>query len=608
MGRLMATGKRQGVRRAVALAWEASPRRLILASAWSLAVAILPAGTVWISKRLVDTIVAASQRAVPTGEWLPVAVMLGLLTAASRSSAVLQLNSEQRFAETVAQHSDRLFLEVVAHADLGHLEDPAWHDRAARAARNLRSRPVNLVRAVVQMVTGSLALIGMLGILLILHPVLLLLGLCSVAVVVPFQQRQAKDFYRLFFGITAKERERFYVRSLLADGAAAKDVRALGLAPHLLERHQRFVDRWVADFTGTSRRADAYAVVSGCLSAVLLVGAYLFLARRGIDGDIGPGALVATLGALAAMTSSVDMLSRAYVGIQENSSYLGDFFSLLESDPLVPRPAVPVPVPEIHRGSIALEDVSFAYQGAARPALEGLNLEIQPGELVALVGSNGAGKTTLIKLLLRFYDPLHGSILVGGTDLRAFDPEALRERIGVLFQDYTTFGLSVRDNVRFGRVAAPHGDGQVLAALAAAKADHLLAGLTDGLDTFVGRLFEGGQDLSGGERQRLALARIFYRQADLWILDEPTAALDPEAESAVFTEFRDALGDRIGIIISHRFSTVRAADRIVVLESGQVTEIGTHDELMARGGRYAELFTLQAAAYSSWAPTLPGGG
>ncbi len=241
--------------------------------------------------------------------------------------------------------------------------------------------------------------------------------------------------------------------------------------------------------------------------------------------------------------------------------------------------------------------MTFAYSGGTDLAVANLTLHIRPGELIALVGENGAGKSTLVKLLMRFYDPDKGTVRVGGVDLKTVDPLELRSRIGVLFQDYASYELTVRENVVMGRPQREVDDTRVLEALADARSDWLVKRMPNGLDSRVGRLFEGGHDLSGGEWQRLALARIMYRDADIWILDEPTSSLDPEAEAAIFAELKDLLKGRIGIVISHRFSTVRIADRIAVISDGHVKEIGSHEELLRSNGRYAQLFELQAAGY-----------
>ena len=288
------------------------------------------------------------------------------------------------------------------------------------------------------------------------------------------------------------------------------------------------------------------------------------------------------------------------MAVDQHTTFLDDYFSFLTIGSLVPVPANPHSEQDWHdrinKTGIEFDNVAFSYPGGTEPAVAGLNLHIRPGELIALVGENGAGKSTLIRLL-RFYDPDQGSVRVGGVDLRDLDPEVLRSRIGVLFQDYASYELSVRENVVMGRPDGEVKDERVMEALRDARSDWLLKKMPKGLDSKVGRLFEGGHDLSCGEWQRLALARIMYRDADIWILDEPTSSLDPEAEAAIFAELKENLMGRIGIVISHRFSTVRIADRIAVIADGKIAELGSHQELLQAGGRYAQLFELQAAGY-----------
>jgi ATP-binding cassette subfamily B protein len=333
------------------------------------------------------------------------------------------------------------------------------------------------------------------------------------------------------------------------------------------------------------------------VSGTTLALAYVFVAARGIAGSIDPGGVVLVIGAFGAVAGTLGQISSTFVAVDQHTTFLDDYFSFLAIGPLVPVPHEPKHIPARLDTGIEFRDVSFAYPGGTGAATEGLSLAIRPGELMALVGENGAGKSTLVKLLLRFYDVDSGSITVGGVDLRDVDPEELRSRIGVLFQDYASYELSVRDNVVMGRPHLSVDDTRVLEALRNARSEWLVEKMANGLDSKVGRLFEGGHDLSGGEWQRLALARIMYRDADIWILDEPTSSLDPEAEAAIFAELKENLKGRIGIVISHRFSTVRIADRIAVLADGRVTELGSHEELLAADGRYAELFELQAAGY-----------
>ncbi len=323
----------------------------------------------------------------------------------------------------------------------------------------------------------------------------------------------------------------------------------------------------------------------------------MFVALRGISGAISPGGVVLVIGAFTAVSGTLGQITSTFVAVDQHTAFLEDYFSFLSIGPLVPVPLRPRSIPPGKVDGIDFDEVCFSYPGGSGAAVEGLDLHIRSGELLALVGENGAGKSTLVKLLLRFYDPQGGSIRVGGIDIKEMDPEQLRSRIGVLFQDYATYELSVRENILMGWPYKEAGEEQVAKALRDSRSEWLVKKLPNGLDSKVGRLFEGGHDLSGGEWQRLALARIMYRNADIWILDEPTSSLDPEAEASIFAELKENLKGRIGIVISHRFSTVRIADRIAVIADGHVTELGSHEELLEAGGRYAELFELQAAGY-----------
>jgi len=316
-----------------------------------------------------------------------------------------------------------------------------------------------------------------------------------------------------------------------------------------------------------------------------------------MHGTINPGAVVLVIGAFTSVSGTLGNISSTFVAVDQHTTFLDDYFSFLGIQQLVPLPSRPLLIPDAPIDGIDFDDITFTYPGGTEPAVAGLNLHIRKGELMALVGENGAGKSTLIKLLLRFYDVQEGAVKIGGIDVREMAPEYLRNKIGVLFQDYATYELTVRENVVMGRPNGTSDDTRIIKALQDSRSEWLVSKMTNGLDSKVGRLFEGGHDLSGGEWQRLALARIMYRNADIWILDEPTASLDPEAEAAIFAELKENLRGRIGIVISHRFSTVRIADRIAVIDGGKVTELGTHQELLAARNRYARLFELQASGY-----------
>ena len=414
---------------------------------------------------------------------------------------------------------------------------------------------------------------------------------------VVLQRQTNRLIFEFRTGQTPADRERMYVSSLLAEPAYAKDVRSYGLATYLVDRYLRLTDEVLAHHTAIVRRSRWFAIASGLVTAAAVAGAYQFIAVRGLTGSLTPGVLTATIAAFTAIASQGNVLAHLFGQMGRQLTFLDDYFTFLDMPALLPVRRPPLALAATLDGGIRIEGVRFAYPGAEQDALAGIDLEVRPGELIAIVGENGAGKTTLVNLLSRFYDPTEGRVTIGGIDLRDADPVDVRARIGVLLQDFSRYELTVRDNVHLGRIERAAHDGHILDAIDAARARAVLDGLPDGLDSRLGRLFDNGHELSGGQWQRLAVARLMYRSADLWILDEPTSNLDPEAEAAIFAELKAQLAGRMAIVISHRFSTVRVADRIYVIERGRVLETGSHDDLIAARGRYAELFELQAAGY-----------
>jgi len=411
------------------------------------------------------------------------------------------------------------------------------------------------------------------------------------------ERRITSKLYEFYYKETPEERERGYLGDLLVQPRTTKEIRAYVLADYLLGRHRNVSEQLYKQREQMYRLGSRISLLSGLVTGTALALAYAFVAIRGLEGTISPGGVVLVIGAFQSVSGTLSQISSTFVAVDQHTTFLDDYFSFLGIEPLVPVPATPKIVPAGQIDGIEFDNVSFTYPGGTEPAVSALSLRIKPGELMALVGENGAGKSTLVKLLLRFYDADGGAVRVSGVNLKDLDPEALRSRIGVLFQDYATYELSVRENVMMGRPDGQVDDQRVLDALRDSRSEWLVSKMPKGLDSKVGRLFEGGHDLSGGEWQRLALARIMYRDADIWILDEPTSSLDPEAEAAIFAELKENLKGRIGIVISHRFSTVRIADRIAVVADGRIKELGTHEELLDARGRYAQLFELQAAGY-----------
>ena len=500
------------------------------------------------------------------------------------------------FVRRVQLEAERRLLAQASRLDLGHFDNSDWHDRLARAKRDISWRPGDLTWSVLGLSGNIVTIVLMASLLASLHWVLVILALAGAVLSLILERRVTSRLYEFFYKETPEEREREYVGDLLVQPRTTKEIRAYVLADYLLGRHQNMSESLFKLRQEMYRSGTRISILSGLITGTALALAYVFVALRGAAGTIDPGGVVLVIGAFTSVSGTLSNISSTFVSVDQHTTFLDDYFSFLAIDPLIPIPASPVPLPA-RIDSIDFDNVTFTYPGGREAAVDGLDLHIRGGELVALVGENGAGKSTLVKLLLRFYDPDRGAVRVGGVDLKNVHPEALRGRIGVLFQDYANYELTVRDNVVMGRPDVAADDERVIEALRRSRSEWLVKKMPSGLDSKVGRLFEGGHDLSGGEWQRLALARIMYRNADIWILDEPTSSLDPEAEAAIFSELKENLRGRIGIVISHRFSTVRIADRIAVIADGRVAELGTHDELLRSDGRYAQLFELQAAGY-----------
>lgn len=588
---------RRNLLRGMELAWSASPRLFLRYTLLGVIGAGLPPVTVYLGADLVNLIVRARLETPRFSDVLPVVVALWLATGLQRALGAYTGYGRNLFVRRVQLEAERRLLEQASRVDLGHFDNSDWHDRLARAKRDVSWRPGDLTWSVLGLSGNIVTIVAMAGLLLTLHWILVVLALLAAGLSLLVERRVTAKLYEFFYKETPEEREREYLADLLVQPRSTKEIRAYVLADYLLGRHNRLSEDLFLQREQMYRSGTQISALSGLLTGTSLALAYAFVAYEGIAGAIGPGGVVLVIGAFTTVSSTLGNISSTFVAVDQHTTFLEDYFSFLAIDPLVPDPPHPKALPPGPVNGITFDHVTFTYPGGTEPAVTGLSLDIRPGELVALVGENGAGKSTIVKLLLRFYDVDSGAVRVGGIDVRELVPGTLRHRIGVLFQDYANYELSVRENVMMGRPDGAVEDTRVVQALRDARSEWLVKKMPKGLDSKVGRLFEGGHDLSGGEWQRLALARIMYRNADIWILDEPTSSLDPEAEAGIFAELKAQLAGRMGLVISHRFSTVRIADRIAVIADGRVSEIGSHAELMQARGRYAELFDLQAAGY-----------
>jgi ATP-binding cassette subfamily B protein len=583
--------------RGMALAWSASPRALVKYSLLGMANSTVPPVAVYLGARLVDEIANARVNVLSFGDLLPIVIGLWLCAAAQRAIGAYMGYGRNLFVRRVELEAERRLLAQASRVDVGHFDNSDWHDRLARAKREINWRPGDLTWSILGLSGNLVTILLMATLLASLHYLLVVLALASAVLSLVLEGRMTIKMYEYFYKETPEERERDYFGDLLVQPKNTKEIRAYVLSDYLLGRHRKLSEDLFEQRKLMYRSGTRISVINGLVTGTTLAAAYVFVAVKGIAGEIDPGGVVLVIGAFTSVAGTLTQISSTFVAVDQHTTFLDDYFSFLEISSLLPVPATPAVLPAGPIQDVSFEDVAFTYPGGTEPAVSGLSLHIQRGELLALVGENGAGKSTLVKLLLRFYDPDRGVVKIDGVDLKDVAPDALRSRIGILFQDFVSYELSVRENVAMGRPDRPVDDARVMTALQDARSDWLVRKMPKGLDSKVGRLFEGGHDLSGGEWQRLALARILYRDADIWILDEPTSSLDPEAEAGIFAELKANLRGRIGIVISHRFSTVRIADRIAVVAGGRVTELGSHEELLEAGGRYAELFEIQAAGY-----------
>jgi ATP-binding cassette subfamily B protein len=559
--------------------------------------AAMPPIAVYLGAALVNRIADARLHSLRFTDMLPILIGLWMTASVQRAIGAYTGYGRNLFIRRVELEAERRLLAQASRVDLGHFDNSDWHDRLARAKRDVSWRPGDLTWSVLGLSGNVVSIFLMASLLASLHWFLVVLALLAATLSLALERRITSQLYEFFYKETPEERERGYLSDLLVQPRTTKEIRAYVLAEYLLGRHHDLSERLYAQRERMYRSATRISALTGLVTGTTLALAYVFVAVKGAAGSIDPGGVVLVIGAFTSLASTLGNISSTFVAVDQHTTFLDDYFSFLAIDPLVPLPPAPYPNPAWHIDDIEFDKVSFTYPGGTQPAVAGLDLHIRNGELIALVGENGAGKSTLVKLLLRFYDADTGSVRVGGVDVKNLDPEVLRSRIGVLFQDYASYELSVRENVTMGRPQGVVDDERVMEALRDARSEWLVSRMPKGLDSKVGRLFEGGHDLSGGEWQRLALARIMYRDADIWILDEPTSSLDPEAEAGIFAELKENLKGRIGIVISHRFSTVRIADRIAVIADGRVAELGNHEQLLRAGGRYAQLFELQAAGY-----------
>ncbi|HXM52165.1 MAG TPA: ABC transporter ATP-binding protein [Candidatus Binatus sp.] len=606
--------------RVIGLVWDASPGVTAGLFAVTVVAGVIPAISAYTSKLLVNAVVLGIEvHNHPTtvadairfdfGPWkTPVfttvngiiflAILQLLIFALIAFLSTSRNITQQLLQNAVSMRIQLMVMEKAASLDLAFYEDPASYDLLRRAQTDSINRPVQMISTAFGLVQTALTFITMIALLVVVSPLLALLALLSPVPAFIADTRYGWRGYNIARWGSRLLRRMNYLVTLLTTDSYAKEVKLFGLGRYFIDRYRLIGERYYGSQRRQVVRRYLVGFLWGNLSTIATSVTYLYVALQAIAGKLTLGDLTLYTTAAQSVQNSIQGILGGFSGMYEHNLYLSNLFELMETKSVLPTPANPVPVPNPVRGEIRFDHVTFAYPGATANALTDLSFTVSPGETIAIVGRNGAGKTTLFKLICRLYDPTGGRILIDDIDIRDLDPAQLRAQIGGMFQDYVTYQATAAENIGLGNLPDIADREAILTASRQAGSDELIAGLPQGYDTALGKWFDAGVNLSGGEWQKVALARAFMRDARILLLDEPTSALDAQAEYELFERIHSLTRGRTAVYISHRFSTVRRADRILFLEHGRLVEQGTHEQLMRLNGRYARLFRLQASAYT----------
>ncbi len=579
------------------IVWDSGPGVVIFGLASRLIASFLPVVLLWITKLIIDGIVHAvsTHQAVRSGFWWLVAAEFSLAVLASILNRAIDY-SDSLLADKYTRHVSIRVMDHAAGLDLTAYEDPVFYDRLERARVQATDR-LGMIQAVGRLVQLAITTLTLSASIIVFSPWLMLLLIAGVVPAFIGESHFAFLGYAKNFRQTPIRRQLDYLRILGGSKEAAKELKLFGLRDFLRERFTRLSDEIYKENVALSRRK---LIAGSLLSVVGTMGyyaAYVFVIWRTVAGALSVGTLTFLAGAILQASSNIQQIFSTLAGIADQALFLTDLLAFFEMRPTIRSKPNALPAPRPILRGFEFRSVSFRYPGSSRLILDRMNFQLRPGERVALIGENGQGKTTIVKLITRLYDPSDGQILLDGVDLREYDLEDLHREMGVIFQDFMRYEMTARENIAMGRVEEIDNLELLRTAARKSMADGTVGRLPQNYEQMLGRRFDQGVDLSGGEWQKVALARAYLRDAQLLILDEPTAALDARSEFEVFRRFSELTAGKTALFISHRFSTVRMADRIVVLDNGRIVEEGNHDQLASLGGRYAEMFEMQASSY-----------
>lgn len=558
--------------------------------------AITPVAILWVGKLIIDEII--HQVSLTDKDlsmlWRYVAIEFALVILSDLLGRFINL-TDSLLGDLYSNKSSEKIIRKSSELSITQLEDPDFYDKLERA-RNQTVRRVDLMSNILSQGEGLISMATLIAGLIYFAPILILILILSIIPSFINEARFSTTRYSLARSWTSERRELDYLRFIGANNQTAREVKLFGLTDFIAGRFKDLSDRYYHVTKSLAIKQNAFGAIFNVLGVLSYYGAYIFIIAKVVAGVITVGELTFLSGSFNRLRGNLQGFFSRFTRISESALYLKDYFDFIDLE-IEKNKSITIPIPKIIKEGFVVKDVHFAYPGSDEEVLKGISFELKAGEKMAFVGQNGAGKTTLIKLFLRFYKPTSGEILLDGININQFDMDEYRNRFGVIFQDFFRYEFTLRENIAVGNIGEVQNDLIIKDAAEKSLANQVVIEMVKGLDQQLGKRFSNGQELSGGQWQKIALARAYMKDADVMILDEPTSALDALAEYEVFKRFIGLTKGKTSIIISHRFSTVRMADRILVLQNGKVLELGTHEALMSKPQLYAELFTLQAAGY-----------